>query len=111
MPAGGTDYPGCADMVVNRFPGFTGNQITLIRIMGTAGMPGSAYWTNTVFNTEVSQELFKKLKRGKIYVIQLAKDCKFSYHNFVVGILLCISINLGGHNAGKMWGKERVFTG
>jgi len=113
VPAGFTVHPGYVDMAVNHFPGVAGNQVTLIIIMGTAGMPGSAYWTNTVFNTEVIQELFKKLKRGKIYVIQLAKDCKFSYHNFVmVGMLFFTFLpNKILAPLALVSGKERGFTG
>lgn len=61
VPAGFTDHPGYVDMVVNRFPGFVGNQVTFIRSMGTAGMLSSTCWAHTVFNTEVIQELFKDL--------------------------------------------------
>jgi hypothetical protein len=66
VPTGFTDYPWYVDRGVNRFPGFIiVNQATFIIIMGTAGVFGSTYWANTVFNTEVIQELFKDLKRGK----------------------------------------------
>ena len=67
VPTGFTDYSGHVDMVVNRFPGFVGNQATFIISMGTTGVFGSTYWANTVFNTEVIQELFKDLKCGKGY--------------------------------------------
>jgi hypothetical protein len=33
VPAGCTDYPKYVDMVINRFPGFGGNQVTFIRSM------------------------------------------------------------------------------
>jgi hypothetical protein len=85
VPTGFTDYPRYVDRGVNRFPGFIVNQATFIISMETAGVFGSTYWANTVFNTEVIQELFEDLKCRKGYKIQLAKDCKFSYHNFVVG--------------------------
>jgi len=93
MPAGFTDHPQCADMVIKWLPGLVGNQVAFIGVMATAGVLSSTHWADTVFNTKVIHELFIKLKRGKIYVIQLAKYCKFSYHNFVVGwkAVLCIS--------------------
>ncbi len=67
VPTGFTDYPGHVDMAANRFPGFAGNQATFITCMGTAGVFGSTYWANTVFNMKVIQELFKDLKGGKGY--------------------------------------------
>jgi hypothetical protein len=98
-------------MVVNRFPVFVGNQATFIISMGTTGVFGSTYWANTVFNTEVIQELFKDLKCRKGYKIQLAKDCKFSYHNFVVGMLIFTFLpNTILASMAPVSGKERVVT-
>lgn len=93
VPAGVTDHPECADMVINWLPGLVGNQAAFIGIMVTTGVLSSTRWTDTVFNTKVIHELFIKLKRGKIYMIQLAKDCKFSYHNLVVVYGMHISIH------------------
>ena len=75
-------------MVINWLPGLVGNQVAFIGVMATAGVLSSTRWADTVFNTKVIHELFIKLKRGKIYIIQLAKDGKFSYHNLVVGMLI-----------------------
>jgi len=92
MPTGFTVHPECADMVINWLPGLIGNQVAFIGIMVTTGVLSSTRWTDTVFNSKVIHELFIKLKRSKFYIIQLAKDCKFSYHILVVvdGMLLIV---------------------
>jgi len=62
-----TYHPGYVDMVVDKSPEFVRNQVTFIRIMGTAGVLSSTRWANTIFNTKVIHELFKELKCGKGY--------------------------------------------
>ena len=121
MTAGFTDHPEYVNSIVNRFPEFVGKQIPFIRTMGTAGVLSSTYWADTVSNMEVIHKLIKELACGKDYEIKLAKDCKFSYHNFVwsayiIAVNRCCYVRptnllLDGHDAGKVRGKRKSVYG
>jgi len=113
IPTGFTDHPEYADMVINRLSCLVGNQVAFIGIMVTAGVLSSTRWTDTVFKSKVIHELFIMLKRGKFYIIKLAKDCKFSYHDSVkVGMLFFTFLpNKILAPMALVSGKERVVTG